>query len=74
MLKRKGLTEDSVNMVKALFQGHKRKISIGNNIGDSDWIKCTKGVRQGCPLSTLLFALYLSELPNELKPKETELL
>jgi exonuclease III len=60
VLARKGLGGNAVNLIKNLYNGHAR--SVKTPCGKTDWMPCEKGVRQGCILSPLLFALYIQEL------------
>lgn len=39
-------------------------IQIRTTKGYTGWIHSTAGVRQGCPLSLTLFAIYMQELQN----------
>jgi hypothetical protein len=43
--------------VYELHDGHKR----------TGRVQCTRGIKQGCPLSPLLFSLYISDLPSYLQ-------
>ena len=63
-LRRRGLGERTVGMIKELYRDHRRKVMTA--WGDTEWIACERGVKQGCVLSPLLFALYIGELEARL--------
>lgn len=68
-LERKGLGGKFLRIVKGLYQDHRKRIKIGNRL--SDWIKCDRGVRQGCVLSPMLFALLVDDLGDWLAEAAT---
>ena len=65
VLEEKGLGGKFLSIVKGIYSGHKRKIDIGND--QTEWIDCRRGVKQGCCLSPVLFAIYLADLGTRLK-------
>ncbi len=59
-LENRGIKGKSNRIIQKLYEGHKRKIStIG---GSTDWVDCGVGVKQGCVLSPILFAIYVAEI------------
>ena len=60
-----GLDTGSVKLLQGLYRCHKRTIKIGRITTAP--IPCHKGLRQGCPLSPLLFTLLLGEVSTKLK-------
>ena len=60
-----GLGGKFLSIVKSLYNDHKCKIeTVG---GSTEWINCERGVKQGCVLSPMLFALYIAKLGNILQ-------
>ena len=64
-LKECGIDENLLFALRGLYRSTKQKIKVGEHY--SRIFESTKGVRQGCPLSPLLFTLYISDLPGHLK-------
>ena len=64
-LRQIGIGEKTVRMIQTLYRDHKRKIATP--WGDTDWSECKRGLKQGCVLSPILFALYISDLEARLK-------
>lgn len=50
-------------MIENLYQKTKIKVKIGEKI--SNYISINKGVRQGCPLSCVLFNIYMDKIIRE---------
>ena len=59
-LESNGITGKSLDLIKDLYNKTKCAIKIDNRI--TDFFSYTKGVRQGCPLSPLLFNIYVNDL------------
>jgi hypothetical protein len=57
-----GLPEGLLNPIKALYQDDSYVLVDGQTITDP--VRPKVGVKQGCPLSPLLFSLYISDLPT----------
>ena len=51
------MDECLINLIKVLYNNNTARVKSGNKL--SEVIFTTKGLRQGCPLSPLLFNLYL---------------
>jgi hypothetical protein len=56
-----------IETIKALYEGSKSKIKIGNLI--TMGFKVTKGLRQGCSLSPTLFKVYLERVLRNWKTR-----
>jgi len=65
ILRRAGFEEKIVNIIKSLYDNTKAKYSLGTL--QSDWVESKKGVKQGCILSPLLFALFMDEFIQRVK-------
>jgi hypothetical protein len=64
-LEKKGLGGKFLNIVKELYKDHSRRVrTVG---GMTDWIRCNKGVKQGCVLSPMLFALYVADIGERMQ-------
>ena len=57
----KGIPTDLITMIKKIYKGNIIRVNAGNGISE-DSRAITQRVRQGCPLSTVLFNLYLDEV------------
>ena len=60
-----GFSNKFINCIKMLYTGITSKLKINNMIGDKFAI--LKGVRQGCPLSMILFIIYQESLYRLIK-------
>jgi len=55
-----GLTGNTLEAVKDIYSGSTTRVKIGN--AHTETVECQKGVKQGCPLSPILFDLALEQL------------
>ena len=54
-----------IRILIKLYQGHcRRVVTVG---GLTEWILCKIGMKQGCVLSPILFALFVAELEKCIK-------
>ena len=60
MLRAYGIHEKMVSLIERVYSRNMVKFELGNVV--TEWCKSESGVRQGCPLSPLLFNLYIREL------------
>ena len=65
VLRKLGFGEKVVGILIRLYNGHKRRVQT--IAGLTDWILCTIGLKQGCVLSPLLFALFIAELEKRIQ-------
>lgn len=60
ILREYGIGEDTVRLLQNIYTGSKVKF-VWKGI-ETDWVETKSGVRQGCPLSPLLFNIYVREV------------
>ena len=53
-----------VGILEAMYTGDKVAIDVNGSVGDL--ISLTRGVKQGCVLSPLLFNIFIADLGEEL--------
>ena len=59
-LNKVGISEDYLGLLKNIYVKTMCAVKSGNSI--TDFFKFTKGVRQGCPLSPILFNIYVNDI------------
>jgi len=52
-------------VLRNLYEGVKSRIRI--NASDTAWFELAEGLRQGCVLSPLLYAIFINSLADALK-------
>ena len=65
ILERCGVSEKVRNVIKSMYEGTRVKITLGE--WTTEWVEVRRGVRQGCILSPLLFAVFMEELVQRIK-------
>ena len=64
VLLRNGVSDGNVSRCQEIYSETINKVGYGRNRSEQFWT--SKGVRQGCPLSPILFAAYIAELDRKL--------
>ncbi|XP_015437252.1 PREDICTED: uncharacterized protein LOC107192490 [Dufourea novaeangliae] len=65
VMERRGVGRGLIERVKELYEEVKAEVYTEEGNSEEFWL--TEGVRQGCPLSLTLFALYISDMEERLK-------
>lgn len=69
-LNRMGLPKNNVEILKSLYENYKVCIKMDKNMV-TECISTSRGLRQGCQLSDILFALYINDFPKKMKKIES---
>ena len=68
-LQKGGITGNFINLIKDLYKKTKCAIKVNDRI--TDFFNYSKGVRQGCPLSSVLFNLYVNDIFDTINKHST---
>lgn len=63
-MERRGIRTGIVERVKEIYEG--TESAVREREENSNWFWTEKGLRQGCPISLLLFALWVADIEEEL--------
>ena len=58
-----------LNIIHSIYKNSSSTVKLGNRC--TQFFLCSKGVRQGCPLSPNLFNIYVNDLFNRLNNVNT---
>lgn len=64
-MKQKGIREGLVERVEEVLRETRSRVRVGDRAGEEFWT--ARGVRQGCPMSPLLFNLLIADLEEEMR-------
>jgi hypothetical protein len=65
-----GISCKMLNMIKSLYKNVKACVKVGSNINMSEFFDVTLGVKQGEPLSPLLFILFINDIVKNINVNE----
>ena len=68
-LQKVGINGNSLNLIKDIYKKTKCAIKVNNNV--TEFFEYSKGVRQGCPLSSVLFNLYVNDIFDTINTHST---
>ena len=60
VMRRYGVQDGLINLIEKIYQNNQMKFELSDI--STSWCECNSGVRQGCPLSPLLFNIYICEI------------
>ena len=66
-MKKKGIKESLRLRIAEIIRETKCRVRVVDQVGESSWL--ARGVRQGCPLSALLFIILISDMEEEMRKK-----
>ena len=69
IMERKGVNKWLIGRIKDIYKETKNVVRVGDRKSEVFWT--VRGVRQGCPLSPTLFAIYISEIDEILEKAQT---
>ena len=65
VLKKFGMSEKVVRIIESMYVNTKARYTLGDI--ETEWVLSNRGVRQGCILSPVLFAMYTEEFAVRVK-------
>ena len=68
VLKKCGMSEKVVRIIESMYVNTKARYTLGDI--ETEWVLSNRGVRQGCILSPVLFAMYTEELAVRVKESD----
>lgn len=64
-MEKKGIGRKLKTRINEIYKETRNKIRVNGEISEKFWT--TRGLRQGCPLSQTLFALYTADLEEKMR-------
>ena len=64
-LRNKGINGNFLQLIQSIYNSTECAVKIGSK--HTKFFKCSRGVRQGCPLSPTLFNIYINDLIDNLE-------
>ncbi|XP_043464490.1 uncharacterized protein LOC122499949 [Leptopilina heterotoma] len=62
-----GIGQGFIERIKEFYEDTREKVKIGEELGEEFWLG--RGLRQGCPLSPILFNLLMADLEEKMERK-----
>ncbi|XP_051167789.1 uncharacterized protein LOC127285695 [Leptopilina boulardi] len=64
VMRERGINQELIERVKELYEDTRERVRIGEELGEVFWLG--RGLRQGCPLSPILFNLLMADLEERM--------
>lgn len=68
VMERRGIRKGIVERVKEIYMSTKNVVRVDGRVSERFWTE--KGLRQGCPLSPILFSLLIVDIEEEIKKEQ----
>ncbi|XP_051169309.1 uncharacterized protein LOC127286774 [Leptopilina boulardi] len=67
VLRERGIEQGLVKRIKEFYEDTRERVRVGSKLGNVFWL--ARGLRQGCPLSPLLFNLLIADLEERMEKR-----
>ncbi|XP_043481252.1 uncharacterized protein LOC122510560 [Leptopilina heterotoma] len=67
VVRERGIEDGLVERIKELYEDTKERVKIGESLGREFWLG--RGLRQGCPLSPILFNMLIADLEERMSKR-----